>query len=201
MMSAGRRASSSTPRFGAHGGRLLAGGTPPRLVRLSGAGAAALDRLIAERPRPTRQPRPWLRGWSRGGLLHPLPDDGEDESPVTAVVPVLDGGEPLSGLIRVLAAEGPVIVVDDGSHDGSAERAAAAGARVIPNEGRSGPAGARNTGLRAAATELVAFVDADCVVAFGLATRVGGPPRRRSDAGRGGTKGPQRAGRFGPRPL
>ncbi|HKZ12622.1 MAG TPA: glycosyltransferase, partial [Solirubrobacterales bacterium] len=70
-------------------------------------------------------------------------------------------------LVRVLAAEGPVIVVDDGSRDGSAERAATAGARVIANAGRPGPAGARNTGLRAAETELAAFVDADCVVAPG----------------------------------
>jgi mycofactocin system glycosyltransferase len=60
-----------------------------------------------------------------------------------------------------------VIVVDDRSRDGSAERAAAAGAQVIANAGRPGPAGARNTGLRAAATEFVAFLDADVVVAPG----------------------------------
>lgn len=147
-------------------GRLLVGGMPPRMVRLSAAGAAALDRLLVGAP-PDPAVAALATRLADGGLLHPLPGDGEDDAPVTAVVPVLDGGEPLSGLVRTLAAEGPVIVVDDGSRDGSAERAAAAGARVLPNAGRHGPAGARNTGLRAAGTDLVAFVDADCVVAPG----------------------------------
>ncbi|HEX4751913.1 MAG TPA: mycofactocin biosynthesis glycosyltransferase MftF [Solirubrobacterales bacterium] len=154
------------------GGRLLVGGVPPRLVRLSETGVAALDSLLCG-----------VEGGSgdagdgaaaalaarliEGGLLHPLPGDGRDDPPVTTVVPVLDGGERLAGLVRALVAEGPVIVVDDGSRDGSAERAAAAGALVIANVGRRGPAGARNTGLRAAGTELVAFIDADCVVGRG----------------------------------
>ncbi len=39
-----------------------------------------------------------------------------------------------------------IIVVDDGSTDDTAAAAAAAGARVIPCEGRRGPAAARNLG-------------------------------------------------------
>jgi hypothetical protein len=111
-----------------HGGRLLVGGTPPRLVRLSEAGAAALDAiLVAARPVPADA---WsggvaglVRRLERGGLMHPLPGDGAQDPEVTAIVPVLDGGERLAALVTALAADGPVIVVDDGSRDGSAERA------------------------------------------------------------------------------
>jgi mycofactocin glycosyltransferase len=144
-------------------GRLLVGGVPPRLLRLSDAGAAALDRLLLG-----GEPDPVAAALAvrlvASGILHPLPADGTEDAPVTAVVPVLDGGESLGRLVAALAAEGPVIVVDDGSSDGSGERAAAAGARVIANAGGRGPAGARNTGLRAAETELVVFLDADCAV-------------------------------------
>jgi mycofactocin system glycosyltransferase len=147
------------------GGRLLAGGTPPRLVRLSEAGAAALavlPRGDAVGPAVTLAKR-----LERVGLVHPLPGGGGDDPPVTAIVPVLDGGPRLADLVATLAAEGPVIVVDDGSSDGSAERAGAAGARVLRHSSARGPAAARNAGLAAADTDIVAFLDADCEVAPG----------------------------------
>jgi mycofactocin glycosyltransferase len=172
-------------------GRLLIGGTPPRLVRLSEAGAAALDAILTGDGEPhTLGEEPGqgstavvalARRLERRGMIHPVPGDGVGDREVTAIVPVLDGGERLADLVAVLVAEGPVIVVDDGSRDGSAARAEAAGARVINNHGRPGPAGARNAGLDAAATELVAFLDADCVVApgwrRGLATLIDADPQ------------------------
>jgi mycofactocin system glycosyltransferase len=155
-----------------HGGRLLVGGTPPRLVRLSEAGAAALDAiLVAARPVAADAGPGGVAGLvrrlERGGLMHPLPGDGAQDPEVTAIVPVLDGGERLATLVTALAADGPVIVVDDGSRDGSAERAKRAGARVIRHDSPYGPAAARNAGLAAAHTDLVAFLDADCEVAPG----------------------------------
>lgn len=147
------------------GGRLLVGGTPPRLVRLSEAGATALKSLLEGDEAGSAATL--AKRLESSGVLHPLPGDGADEPPVTTIIPVLNGGPRIADLISTLSAEGPVIVVDDGSSDGSAERAAAAGARVLRTAGRGGPAGARNTGLRAARTELVAFVDADCMVAPG----------------------------------
>ena len=55
-----------------------------------------------------------------------------------------------------------IIVIDDGSTDGTARVAAAFGGsvRVIRQE-NAGPGAARNAGIRAATGELVAFLDAD----------------------------------------
>ncbi len=55
-----------------------------------------------------------------------------------------------------------VVVVDDGSTDGTASRAAALGARVI-RVVRGGPPAARNVGIEAARGTWIAFTDADCI--------------------------------------
>ena len=147
------------------GGRLLVGGIPPRLVRLSEAGAGALQALLAgEKSRPAAALAPRL---VRSGLLHPTPDDGIDDPEVTTIVPVLNGGESLGRLVEVLREEGPVIVVDDGSTDGSGRRAESAGAQIVRHDAPLGPAAARNAGLAASDTNLVAFLDADCEAAPG----------------------------------
>ena len=57
-----------------------------------------------------------------------------------------------------------VLVVDDGSTDGSGDFARTCGARVILSGGRLGPAGARNVAVREARGLTVLFVDADVVV-------------------------------------
>lgn len=169
------------------GGRLLAGGAPGRLVRLGPAGARALDQLLeGTAPVGAAPLRDRLRGH---GMLHPVAETsagdeastaaargrepavtegasdvaGRHQLAATFVIPSRDGGRPLAELAGRLRGWGPVIVVDDGSRDGSAQLAEAAGATVVANAGRPGPAGARNTGLAAAETELVAFLDADCL--------------------------------------
>ena len=147
-------------------GRLLVGGTPPRLLRLSEAGGRALDAILAA-AEPAAGAVALARHLERHGVIHPLPGDGVGDPEVTAIVPVRDGGEGLARLVATLAAEGPVIVVDDGSRDSSAGRAEAAGARVLRHPEPRGPAAARNAGLAAASTAMVAFVDADCEVAPG----------------------------------
>jgi mycofactocin system glycosyltransferase len=147
-------------------GRLLVGGTPPRLLRLSTAGGRALAAILAAEELDAGAAS-LARRLERQGVIHPLPGDSAGDPEVTAIVPVLDGGPRLADLVATLAAEGPVIVVDDGSSDGSAERAEAAGARVLRHPGPRGPAAARNAGLAAAETEIVAFLDADCEVAPG----------------------------------
>jgi mycofactocin system glycosyltransferase len=166
MRSGGRRFELDPSVRRRDGGRLLVGGVPARLVRLSASGAAALEAILAGGPlNPAAAAL--ARRLENSGLIHPLPGVEATPPEVTTIVPALDGGETLVALVRTALGEGPVIVVDDGSRDGSPARAAALGARVLANDGAKGPAGARNTGLRAADTELVAFLDADCAIAAG----------------------------------
>jgi GT2 family glycosyltransferase len=83
-------------------------------------------------------------------------------------VPVLDGGEPFARCLSALAASRSadleLIVADDGSRDGSVERARGAGARVVSTDGRRGPAAARNLGARHAGGRYLFFLDADCAI-------------------------------------
>jgi mycofactocin system glycosyltransferase len=85
------------------------------------------------------------------------------------VIPVRDRhgelGRCLAGLRSASSWYGDVIVVDDCSAEPAviASIAAEYGARVVRRAVNGGPAAARNSGLGAAATELVAFVDSDCV--------------------------------------
>jgi GT2 family glycosyltransferase len=67
-----------------------------------------------------------------------------------------------------------VIVVDDASADPRAIAVIAArhGATVIRRPVNGGPGAARNAGLAAAGTELVAFLDSDCVPAAGWLDRL-----------------------------
>ncbi len=55
-----------------------------------------------------------------------------------------------------------VIVVDDGSTDGTARAARAAGAGRVLTTSHPGPAAARNAGGRAAQAPIILFTDADC---------------------------------------
>jgi glycosyltransferase involved in cell wall biosynthesis len=82
---------------------------------------------------------------------------------VTAIIPALDEegaiGATVAGLDRTLIHE--VIVVDNGSRDRTADRAAAAGARVVP-EPRHGYGSACLAGVRAAAPDgILVFLDGD----------------------------------------
>ena len=84
---------------------------------------------------------------------------------LSVVVPVRNGGATLPECLEALArCEGPapeVLVVDDGSTDGTATIAAAHGARVLETP-RLGSAAARNAGAAAAGADTLLFLDADC---------------------------------------
>ncbi len=56
-----------------------------------------------------------------------------------------------------------LIVVDDGSSDDTAEVAGRGGARVVRHPANRGLAAARNSGIRAASADIIAFVDDDCI--------------------------------------
>ncbi len=95
---------------------------------------------------------------------------------VSIIVPVYNGGEDLRRcLAGIRAAETPaaeVIVVDDGSTDGSRRVAGEFGAKVLETGGRRGPAKARNLGARAATGDLLFFLDADVVPGTDAVSRV-----------------------------
>jgi len=76
------------------------------------------------------------------------------------VLPVLDEREALPWVLGRMPAGWEPIVVDNGSADGSGALAARLGARVV-DEPRRGFGAACFAGLRAARTEVVAFMDCD----------------------------------------
>ena len=151
------------------GGTVLLGGSPYRLLRLSPAAAAMVGAWWHGAPVPdTLAARVLARRLLDAGLAHPIPAGGPDPGQVTVVIPVRDR---VAELTRCLAGIGdlPVIVVDDCSADSAAVAAVAstAGALYLRRASHGGPAAARNTGLATAGTQLVAFVDSDCVPAPG----------------------------------
>ena len=85
---------------------------------------------------------------------------------VSCIVPVFNGERYLAEALDSILAQTyrplEVIVVDDGSTDGTAHIVAGYGAEVsYIHQANAGPAAARNRGLDAARGEFIAFLDAD----------------------------------------
>lgn len=86
--------------------------------------------------------------------------------PLSVVIPAYNREGEVARALRSIAAQdgaapAEVIVVDDASGDDTAAVAERHGARVIRHEVNQGEGAARNTGLRAARHDLVAFLDSD----------------------------------------
>jgi glycosyltransferase involved in cell wall biosynthesis len=83
---------------------------------------------------------------------------------VSAIIPCLDEEGAIAGVVRAVLAQGvdEVVVVDGGSADRTAERAAAAGARVVV-EPQRGYGRAIQTGIAAARHDatILLFIDGD----------------------------------------
>lgn len=99
----------------------------------------------------------------------PGPTGPEPRRPAfSVVIPVRNGGNDFERCLRRLresqGVEFELIVVDDGSTDGSGDVARRFGARVVSNATPQGPASARNSGALAARAEVVFFLDADVSV-------------------------------------
>jgi mycofactocin glycosyltransferase len=149
------------------GGTVLVGGSPVRVLRLTPSGARHVAGWWSGTPVPDHQrARALARRLLDAGIAHLVPGGGTfDPGDVTVVIPVRDRQAELARCLAGLAPMSRVIVVDDGSGDPAAiaRVASGAGARVLHRLVNGGPAAARNTGLAAADTPLVAFLDSDCV--------------------------------------
>jgi glycosyltransferase involved in cell wall biosynthesis len=95
---------------------------------------------------------------------------------IDVILPVLDEAQALAGVLAAMPAGYAPLVVDNGSTDGSAQIAAALGARVV-SEPRRGFGAACHAGLSAAAGEIVCFMDCDGSLDPGELERVAGPVR------------------------
>jgi mycofactocin system glycosyltransferase len=152
------------------GGTVLAGGHPGRILTLSAEGPKAVAALGGGGPLTEAQ-RQLGRRLVDAGMAHPVPPTGVplDLAEVTVVIPVRDRPEWLDGCLASVDPGIPVVVVDDGSRDPApvAEICRRHHARLVVRPVNGGPAAARNDGLGRVDSELVAFLDSDCVAGPG----------------------------------
>jgi rSAM/selenodomain-associated transferase 2 len=90
---------------------------------------------------------------------------------LAVVIPALDEVDWVAGAVASAAADGvEVVVVDGGSRDGTADRAAAAGARIVRSE--SGRARQIQAGIEASAGDTLLILHADTRLAPGYAEAI-----------------------------
>jgi mycofactocin system glycosyltransferase len=160
---------------------LVFGGSPTRVLRLTPAGQAAWQEL-QHGPVASRASGLLARRLTDAGLAHPIPPapapDGADSGmaapgtgtpDATVVIPAFGRPELLDRCLASLGTAYPVLVVDDASDDPEAMAGIASkhGAKLIRRLVNGGPGAARNMALDAVASELVAFIDSDCVASRG----------------------------------
>ena len=93
--------------------------------------------------------------------------DSRPPADLTVVICSLNGAAGVGRCLRALAGQTimsrlEIIVVDDGSTDGTSDVGRRHGARVIRHPVNRGLAAARNSGLAASSASIVAFLDDDC---------------------------------------
>ncbi|MGB0970512.1 MAG: mycofactocin biosynthesis glycosyltransferase MftF [Mycobacterium sp.] len=142
-------------------GAALLGGSPTRLLRLAPAAQTMLNggRLEVRDAVSAQLARTLLDAT----VAHPRPLSGPSHRDVTVVIPVRDNPSGLQRLVSSLRGL-RVVVVDDGSVTpvlDSDFEGMHCDVKVLRNSRSKGPSAARNAGLRACETELVAFLDSD----------------------------------------
>jgi mycofactocin system glycosyltransferase len=151
------------------GGRVLLGGRPTRLLRLTTRGAATVAKLCDG---AALDPAARALGGRLvdAELAHPIPRPPSAPPPgVVVAVPVYDRPVELARCLASLGNDVPIVVLDDGS-TAAADVAAVCsehGARLVRLDHNAGPSAARNAALDATTEPFVAFLDSDCVAPAG----------------------------------
>ncbi|MGA8572796.1 MAG: mycofactocin biosynthesis glycosyltransferase MftF [Desulfobaccales bacterium] len=160
-------------------GGVLLQPTPLRLLRVNSAAFALLQRchsgffLENNASRPAGQPErsrfAFLDALWQSGFLNWQPAPDTCVLAVSIVLPVYNrAGEIGSCLEALLALNYPgarreIIVVDDGSTDGTPDVVRNCPVRLLVQPQNLGPSAARNAGVRAAGGDIIAFIDSDCI--------------------------------------
>jgi mycofactocin system glycosyltransferase len=144
------------------GGRLLIGGSPLRVLRVSAAAAELVRGWLHGETVSERDAHRGLAGrLVRAGIAHPRYASSRlHPADVTVVIPARNDPRGVTALRESLTDVTAVHVVDDGS-------ASPLPGALTRHEYSRGPAAARNAGVAAATTELIAFLDADTRVSPG----------------------------------
>lgn len=93
-----------------------------------------------------------------------MKDDSLDQLSVSVIVPAKNEKASIANVVTQIAGAVPnaeILVVDDGSDDGTGELASGAGARVIRHPYSKGNGAAVKTGARNASGRILVFMDAD----------------------------------------
>jgi glycosyltransferase involved in cell wall biosynthesis len=96
----------------------------------------------------------------------PAPPTGGEKAPISCVIPAYNAErylrEAAESALRQSLPPCEIVIVDDGSTDGTADLAATLGNPIrLIRQARRGAAAARNAAVAASTGELVAFLDAD----------------------------------------
>ncbi len=161
------------------GGGVLLQPNPLRLLRLNAAAFTILKRYHSEFfsensaqadvDCPVGAEAAFLDSLWQGGWLAWEPAQDTFGPLVSIVVPVYNRAGEIGDCLEALLAQNypahrlEIIVVDDGSADGTVEVVSRYPVKLICQSQNRGQSAARNAGARAAQGEIVAFIDSDCI--------------------------------------
>ena len=148
--------------FRSKNGNGVLAGSPLTYFGVTDAGSKILDAIETNSELPTNHKQLTDRLLATGAV-HPVPDSPSALTDITVVIPAfISNAESHVHLEKLVASlVGLIIIIVD---DGSPHPIDITGVRVIRHDTNKGPAAARNTGIAAVITTVVACVDTDVMV-------------------------------------